>query len=87
MDMAVRHITLPEDGPAAATLVLISAALRAHLGIPFVFNGAGRDVYNRTYMHVIDLKPFFATIAENHAPHTSGAQMVVRAGDITAARF
>jgi hypothetical protein len=48
--------------PAALALLLL-------FGVPFVFQGVARDIYNRTYMHVDDLTPLFATIAENHAPH------------------
>jgi len=47
--------------PAALALLLL-------FGVPFVFQGVARDVYNRTYMHVDDMTPLFATIAENHAP-------------------
>jgi hypothetical protein len=47
--------------PAALALLLL-------FGVPFVFQGVAKDVYNRTYMHVDDLTPLFATIAENHAP-------------------
>lgn len=47
--------------PAALALLLL-------FGVPFVFYGAAKDVYNRTYMHLDDLTPLLATIAENHAP-------------------
>lgn len=47
--------------PAALALLLL-------FGIPYLFQGVAKDVYNRTYMHVDDLTPLFATIAENHAP-------------------
>lgn len=48
--------------PAALALLLL-------FGVPYVFNGVAKDIYNRTYMHVDDLTPLFAAIAENHAPH------------------
>jgi len=106
--------------PAALALLLL-------FGVPFVFAGAARDVYNRTYMHVDDLTPLFTTIVENRAPgepvyaeqsyatalrfhhpelgadihgpapgagwhigravDARGARMVVRCGEVTAARF
>ena len=118
--LLVASATAAVARPAALALLLL-------FGVPYVFNGVAKDIYNRTYMKVDDLTPFFAAIAENHAPgepiyaelsiaaplrfhhpelaadvrepaagagwhigrglDTRGARMVVRSGDVTAARF